>query len=216
MRSFLSLRCGPSIQEKRCYRFDAIYGLLQSDLLTRAVAETDSGAPKRAEGAACYCAGVVRLPDGDGALEPVPDGPDGGLGSSAPVLRNLAARAGFQLPVLANAPVSQRDGGRRAAISGGGNGVAARLSDDPPPRRSAPSRGGGGRHGSGWTVLAALATLITRVLLGPAVTYLLDRAYRHPSLIAQLASSLDKLTTGRLDLHMGLWARVGRGQRRPG
>jgi alkanesulfonate monooxygenase SsuD/methylene tetrahydromethanopterin reductase-like flavin-dependent oxidoreductase (luciferase family) len=36
----------------------------------------------------------------------------------------------------------------------------------------------------GWTVLAALATLTTRIRLGPAVTYILDTAYRHPSLNA--------------------------------
>ena len=58
----------------------------------------------------------------------------------------------------------------------------------------------------GWTVLAALATLTTRIRLGPAVTYILDTAYRNPSLLAQLATSLDWLSGGRLDLRMGLGA----------
>jgi alkanesulfonate monooxygenase SsuD/methylene tetrahydromethanopterin reductase-like flavin-dependent oxidoreductase (luciferase family) len=58
----------------------------------------------------------------------------------------------------------------------------------------------------GWTVLAALATLARRIRLGPAVTYLLDRAYRHPSPLAQLGSSLDWLSGGRVDLRMGLGA----------
>ena len=46
----------------------------------------------------------------------------------------------------------------------------------------------------GWTVLAALATLTRRIRLGPAVTYILDAAYRNPSLLAQLATSLDWLS----------------------
>ncbi|MGH7428325.1 MAG: LLM class flavin-dependent oxidoreductase [Candidatus Methylomirabilaceae bacterium] len=58
----------------------------------------------------------------------------------------------------------------------------------------------------GWTVLAALATLTTRIRLGPAVTYLIERAYRHPSLLAQLASTVDRLSGGRLDLRIGLGA----------
>jgi len=58
----------------------------------------------------------------------------------------------------------------------------------------------------GWTVLAALATLTRRIRLGPAVTYILDTAYRHPSLLAQLATSLDWLSGGRLDLRLGLGA----------
>ncbi len=58
----------------------------------------------------------------------------------------------------------------------------------------------------GWTVLAALATVTTRIRLGPAVTYLIDSAYRHPSLLAQLASSVDWLSGGRLDLRVGLGA----------
>ena len=52
--------------------------------------------------------------------------------------------------------------------------------------------------------MAALATLTTRIRLGPAVTYILDTAYRHPSLLAQLATSLDWLSGGRLDLRLGL------------
>jgi len=58
----------------------------------------------------------------------------------------------------------------------------------------------------GWTVLAALATLTTRIRLSPAVTYILDTAYRHPSMLAQLATSLDWLSGGRLDLRLGLGA----------
>ena len=57
-----------------------------------------------------------------------------------------------------------------------------------------------------WTVLAALATVTTRIRLGPAVTYLCNNAYRHPSLLAQLASSVDWLSNGRLDLRVGLGA----------
>jgi alkanesulfonate monooxygenase SsuD/methylene tetrahydromethanopterin reductase-like flavin-dependent oxidoreductase (luciferase family) len=55
-------------------------------------------------------------------------------------------------------------------------------------------------------VLAALATLTRRIRLGPAVTYILDTAYRHPSLLSQLATSLDWLSGGRLDLRLGLGA----------
>ncbi len=58
----------------------------------------------------------------------------------------------------------------------------------------------------GWTVLAALATLTTRIRLGPAVTYHIERAYRHPALLAQVASTVDRLSGGRLDLRMGLGA----------
>jgi alkanesulfonate monooxygenase SsuD/methylene tetrahydromethanopterin reductase-like flavin-dependent oxidoreductase (luciferase family) len=58
----------------------------------------------------------------------------------------------------------------------------------------------------GWTVLAALATVTTRIRLGPAVTYLIERAYRHPSLLAQLTSTVDRLSGGRLDLRVGLGA----------
>ena len=58
----------------------------------------------------------------------------------------------------------------------------------------------------GWTVLAALATLTRRIRLGPAVTYILDIAYRNPSLLAQLATSLDWLSGGRFDLRLGLGA----------
>ena len=75
----------------------------------------------------------------------------------------------------------------------------------------------------GWTVLAALATLTRRIRLGPAVTYILDAAYRNPSLVAQLATSLDWLQGPRVshalgaahDRHAAVDARAGGGSDHP-
>jgi alkanesulfonate monooxygenase SsuD/methylene tetrahydromethanopterin reductase-like flavin-dependent oxidoreductase (luciferase family) len=58
----------------------------------------------------------------------------------------------------------------------------------------------------GFSVLSALAALTTRVRLGPAVTYLLGDAYRHPSVLAKAATTLDLLSGGRLTLRIGAGA----------
>lgn len=51
-----------------------------------------------------------------------------------------------------------------------------------------------------WTVLSALASLTRKIRLG---TYVLCNQFRHPSLLARMASSLDNLSKGRLDLGIG-------------
>ncbi|HEY7675590.1 MAG TPA: LLM class flavin-dependent oxidoreductase [Candidatus Methylomirabilis sp.] len=58
----------------------------------------------------------------------------------------------------------------------------------------------------GWTMLGALALLTRRVRIGPAVTYLLGDAYRHPAVLAKAAVAVDALSGGRLDLRLGVGA----------
>jgi len=63
-----------------------------------------------------------------------------------------------------------------------------------------------GYHGIGssifecWTLLSALAAVTRRVRLGPLV---LCNGYRHPSMIAKMAATLDVVSNGRLDFGIG-------------
>jgi len=51
-----------------------------------------------------------------------------------------------------------------------------------------------------WTTLAALATVIPRIRLGTLVS---GNTYRHPSLLANMAATLDQICGGRLVLGLG-------------
>lgn len=51
-----------------------------------------------------------------------------------------------------------------------------------------------------WTVLSALAPVTSKIRLG---TYVLCNQFRHPSLLAKMASTLDSLSGGRLELGIG-------------
>jgi len=51
-----------------------------------------------------------------------------------------------------------------------------------------------------WTLLSAVAALTSRARLGTTV---LCHSYRHPSLLAKMASTLDQLSMGRLELGLG-------------
>jgi F420-dependent oxidoreductase-like protein len=55
-----------------------------------------------------------------------------------------------------------------------------------------------------WTLLAALARETSRIRLGTLVT---SQSYRHPSLLAKIATSVDHLSDGRLDFGIGAGAR---------
>jgi FMNH2-dependent dimethyl sulfone monooxygenase len=56
-------------------------------------------------------------------------------------------------------------------------------------------------HGlEAWTVLSALASATRKIRLG---TYVLCNQFRHPSLLARMASTLDNISNGRLDLGIG-------------
>lgn len=52
----------------------------------------------------------------------------------------------------------------------------------------------------GWTTLTALARDTTRLRLGTSV---LCNSYRHPSVLAKMAATLDVISEGRLDLGLG-------------
>src|SRR6478735_2181803 len=52
----------------------------------------------------------------------------------------------------------------------------------------------------GWTALAALARDTTHIRLGTSV---LCNSYRHPSVLAKMAATLDVISDGRLDLGLG-------------
>jgi probable F420-dependent oxidoreductase len=51
-----------------------------------------------------------------------------------------------------------------------------------------------------WTVLSALAASTKKIRLG---TYVLCNQFRHPSLLAKMASTLDNISKGRLELGIG-------------
>jgi len=51
-----------------------------------------------------------------------------------------------------------------------------------------------------WTVLSALASLTHKIRLG---TYVLCNQFRHPSLVARMAATLDNISKGRLELGIG-------------
>ena len=51
-----------------------------------------------------------------------------------------------------------------------------------------------------WTVLSALASSTREIRLG---TYVLCNQFRHPSLLAKMASTLDNISKGRLELGIG-------------
>jgi probable F420-dependent oxidoreductase len=51
-----------------------------------------------------------------------------------------------------------------------------------------------------WTALSALASFTSRIKLG---TYVLCNQFRHPSLLAKAASTLDNISKGRLELAIG-------------
>jgi alkanesulfonate monooxygenase SsuD/methylene tetrahydromethanopterin reductase-like flavin-dependent oxidoreductase (luciferase family) len=56
-----------------------------------------------------------------------------------------------------------------------------------------------------WTVLSALASSTHKIRLG---TYVLCNQFRHPSLLAKMASTLDNVSKGRLELGIGAgWLR---------
>ncbi len=59
----------------------------------------------------------------------------------------------------------------------------------------------GRRHGlESWTVLSALASATHKIRLG---TYVLCNQFRHPSLLTKMASTLDNISNGRLELGIG-------------
>jgi alkanesulfonate monooxygenase SsuD/methylene tetrahydromethanopterin reductase-like flavin-dependent oxidoreductase (luciferase family) len=58
----------------------------------------------------------------------------------------------------------------------------------------------------GWTMLGALAAQTRRVRIGPAVTYAVDPSSHHPSWLAKRATTVDHLSSGRLDLRLGIGA----------
>jgi len=58
----------------------------------------------------------------------------------------------------------------------------------------------------GWSVLAAIAARTRTLRIGPAVTYIIGDAYRHPSLLAKTAATVDIISGGRLDLRLGVGA----------
>jgi F420-dependent oxidoreductase-like protein len=62
------------------------------------------------------------------------------------------------------------------------------------------TRGKGGFIYEGWTILSALSAITSKIRLG---TIVLCNSFRYPSVLAKMASTLDVISKGRLELAMG-------------
>ena len=63
-----------------------------------------------------------------------------------------------------------------------------------------PGQGGHGWAMEGWTLLSALAMITDRLRLGILAT---GNTYRNPALVAKIATTLDHISGGRVELGLG-------------